>query len=60
MFEKFITNEENDKVIEKTFTIIGFSALAIIVCGVLVWAYNISEKNQHFFISMFVFPHLIK
>lgn len=52
MFEKFVSNEENDRVIEKTFTIIGFSALAIVVCGVLVWAYNVSEKNQHFFISM--------
>jgi len=52
MFEKFVSNEENDRVIEKTFTIIGFSALAIIVCGSLVWAYNISDKNQHFFISI--------
>jgi hypothetical protein len=25
MFEKFISNEENDKIVIKTFTIIGFS-----------------------------------
>jgi hypothetical protein len=52
MFENFVSNEENDKVVEKTFTIIGFSALAIVVCGALVWAYNISERNQYFFISI--------
>lgn len=52
MFEYFVSNEENDKVVEKTFTIIGFSVLAIIVCGALLWAYNISDKNQHFFISV--------
>lgn len=52
MFEKFVSNEENDKIVIKTFTIIGFSALAVVICGALVWAYNISDKNQHFFISV--------
>jgi hypothetical protein len=52
MFEKFVSNEENDKIVIKTFTIVGFSALAVVICGALVWAYNISDKNQHFFISI--------
>jgi hypothetical protein len=52
MYENFVSNEENDQVVIKTFTIIGFSALALIICGILLWAYFISNKNQHFFISM--------
>jgi hypothetical protein len=52
MYEHFVTNSENDKIVENIFTILGYSTLTLIVYGVLLWAYYNSEKNQYLFISV--------
>jgi hypothetical protein len=53
MIENFVSNTENDQIVEKIFTLLGYSMLSLVVCGTLLWAYYISDKNQHFFISIF-------
>lgn len=53
MYEQFVSNSENDKIVEQIFTILGYSTLTLVVCGTLLWAYYSSEKNQYLFISVF-------
>jgi hypothetical protein len=53
MYENFVSNTENDQIVEKIFTILGYSVLTLVVYGSLVWAYYASDKNQHLFISAF-------
>jgi hypothetical protein len=53
MIENFVSNSENDQIVEKIFTLLGYSIITLLVCGTLLWAYYISDKNQHFFISIF-------
>jgi hypothetical protein len=53
MYEQFVSNSENDKIVEQIFTILGYSMLTLVVCGTLLWAYYSSEKNQYLFISVF-------
>ena len=52
MYEYFVSNTENDQIVEKIFTILGYSVLTLVVYGSLIWAYY-SDKNQHLFISAF-------
>lgn len=52
MYENFVSNTENDQIVEKIFTILGYSVLTLVVYGSLIWAYY-SDKNQHLFISAF-------
>ena len=52
MYEGFVSNSENDQIVEKIFTILGYSMLTLVVCGTLLWAYYSSEKNQYLFISV--------
>lgn len=53
MYENFVSNSENDQIVEKIFTILGYSVLTLIVCGTLIWAYYVTDKNQHLFLSVF-------
>lgn len=53
MYEQFVSNTENDQIVEKIFTILGYSMLTLVVCGTLLWAYSASDKNQYLFISIF-------
>ena len=53
MYEYFVSNTENDQIVEKIFTILGYSVLTLVVYGSLVWAYYTSDKNQNLFISVF-------
>lgn len=53
MYERFVSNTENDKIVEQIFTILGYSTLTLVVCGALLWAYYTTEKNQYLFISVF-------
>lgn len=53
MYEYFVSNTENDQIVEKIFTILGYSVLTLVVYGSLVWAYYASDKNQNLFISVF-------
>ena len=53
MYEQFVSNSENDKIVEQIFTILGYSTLTLVVCGTMLWAYYSSEKNQYLFISVF-------
>ena len=53
MYEQFVSNTENDQIVEKIFTILGYSTLTLVVCGTLLWAYSASDKNQYLFISIF-------
>lgn len=53
MYEQFVSNSENDQIVEKIFTILGYSTLTLVVYGALLWAYYNSEKNQYLFISVF-------
>jgi hypothetical protein len=53
MYENYVSNTENDQIVEKIFTILGYSMLTLIVYGSLVWAYYASDKNQNLFISVF-------
>lgn len=53
MKEFFVSNEENDQIVQKIFTILGYSILTLIVYGTLIWAYYLTDKNQHLFISIF-------
>jgi hypothetical protein len=52
-YEGFVSNSENDQIVEKIFTIFGFSMLTLLVYGALLWAYYSTERNQYMFISMF-------
>ena len=52
MYEGFVSNSENDQIVENIFTILGYSMLTLVVCGTLLWAYYSSEKNQYLFISV--------
>jgi hypothetical protein len=52
-YEGFVSNSENDQIVEKIFTIFGFSMLTLVVYGALLWAYYSSDRNQYMFISMF-------
>jgi hypothetical protein len=53
MQEFFVSNEENDQIVQKIFTILGYSILTLVVYGTLIWAYYLTEKNQHLFIAIF-------
>ena len=53
MYEGFVSNSENDQIVEKIFTLLGYSMLTLVVGGTLLWAYYSSEKNQYLFISVF-------
>jgi hypothetical protein len=53
MNEQFVSNTENDQIVEKIFTILGYSTLTLVVCGTLLWAYYVNDKNQYMFISIF-------
>jgi hypothetical protein len=53
MYEGFVSNTENDKIVEQIFTILGYSTLTLVVCGALLWAYYTTEKNQYLFISVY-------
>jgi hypothetical protein len=53
MYELFVSNTENDQIVEKIFTILGYSILTLLVYGTLLWAYSASDKNQYLFISIF-------
>ena len=53
MYEGFVSNTENDKIVEQIFTILGYSTLTLVVYGALLWAYYTSEKNQYLFIFVF-------
>jgi hypothetical protein len=53
MYEDFVSNTENDQIVEKIFTILGYSMLTLVVYGTLVWAYYNSDRNQYLFISAF-------
>jgi len=53
MYENYVSNTENDQIVEKIFTILGYSMLTLVVYGSLVWAYYTSDKNQNLFISVF-------
>jgi hypothetical protein len=52
MYEDFVSNSENDKIVESIFMILGYSMLTLIVFGTLLWAYYNSDKNQYMFISV--------
>lgn len=52
MYEGFVSNSENDQIVENIFTILGYSMLTLVVYGTLLWAYYSSEKNQYLFISV--------
>jgi len=52
MYEDFVSNSENDKIVESIFMILGYSMLTLIVFGALLWAYYNSDKNQYMFISV--------
>ncbi len=51
MYEDFVSNTENDQIVEKIFTILGYSMLTLVVYGTLIWAYYNSDRNQYLFIS---------
>lgn len=53
MYEGFVSNSENDQIVEKIFTLLGYSMLTLVVGGTLLWAYYSSDKNQYMFISVF-------
>uniref|UniRef100_A0A6C0K8H0 Uncharacterized protein n=1 Tax=viral metagenome TaxID=1070528 RepID=A0A6C0K8H0_9ZZZZ len=53
MYEGFVSNTENDKIVEQIFTILGYSTLTLVVCGALLWAYYTTERNQYLFISVY-------
>jgi hypothetical protein len=53
MYEGFVSNTENDKIVEQIFSILGYSTLTLVVYGALLWAYYTTEKNQYLFISVF-------
>jgi len=53
MNEHFVSNTENDQIVEKIFTILGYSMLTLVVYGTLLWAYYVNDKNQYMFISIF-------
>jgi hypothetical protein len=53
MYEGFVSNTENDKIVEQIFTILGYSTLTLVVCGALFWAYYTTERNQYLFISVY-------
>lgn len=52
MYEDFVSNTENDKIVENIFMILGYSMLTLIVFGALLWAYYNSDRNQYMFISV--------
>ena len=45
MIELFVSNNENDQIVEKIFTLLGYSVLTLFICGTLLWAYYINEKK---------------
>ena len=53
MYEGFVSNTENDKIVEQIFSILGYSTLTLVVYGALLWAYYTTDKNQYLFISVF-------
>jgi hypothetical protein len=53
MYENYVSNTENDQIVEKIFTILGYSMLTLVVYGSLVWAYYANDKNHNLFISVF-------
>lgn len=52
-YEGFVSNTENDKIVEQIFSILGYSTLTLVVYGALLWAYYTTDKNQYLFISVF-------
>uniref|UniRef100_A0A6C0I9S4 Uncharacterized protein n=1 Tax=viral metagenome TaxID=1070528 RepID=A0A6C0I9S4_9ZZZZ len=53
MYERFVSNTENDQIVEKIFTILGYSVLTLVVYGILAWSYNITDRNHNLFISLY-------
>jgi hypothetical protein len=59
VYERFVSQSENDDIVKYTFTIFGYSLVSIIITVLLLWGYNYSTNNQHLFIIIYTFITLL-
>lgn len=53
VYERFVSQSENDEIVKNTFTIFGYSITSIIITLLLLWGYNASLNNQYLFIIIY-------
>jgi cytochrome bd-type quinol oxidase subunit 2 len=53
VYERFVSQSENDEIVKNTFTIFGYSIVSIIITLLLLWGYNSSANNQFLFIIVY-------
>jgi chromate transport protein ChrA len=51
--EGFVSENESNESVKNIFTTIGFALLGILITTLLIWAYNLSDRNQYMFIVVF-------
>lgn len=53
VYERFVSQSENDEIVKNTFTILGYSIASVVITLLLLWGYNASTNNQHLFIVIY-------
>lgn len=53
VYERFVSQSENDDIVKNTFTIFGYSIVSIMITLLLLWGYNASSNNQYLFIIIY-------
>jgi hypothetical protein len=48
--ERFVSENESNESVKSIFTTIGFALLGILISTLLMWSYNLSDRNQYMFI----------
>ena len=52
--ERFVSQNENDKVVKDTFILFGYSIMSILIVVALLWSYSTSTyNNQYLFIAVY-------
>jgi hypothetical protein len=52
--ERFVSQNENDKVVKDTFILFGYSIMSVLVVIALLWSYSTSTyNNQYLFIAVY-------
>jgi hypothetical protein len=51
--ERFVSENESNESVKNIFTTIGFALLGMLITTLLIWSYNLSDRNQYMFIVVY-------
>jgi chromate transport protein ChrA len=51
--ERFVSENESNESVKNIFTTVGFALLGMLITMLLIWSYNLSDRNQYMFIVVY-------